>query len=215
MAEGKRSVIIYADLIHTVKKMSSAKAGVLFMTILEYINDLDPIIEDETIDLVFEPIKQQMKRDLKKWELIKEKRSDAGKASAEAKKLAKQNEQVLTNPTSVNTSQQTSTNPTVSVNGTVTVNEINNNNVRAEQFEIFWKFYPKKVGKKDCKKKFMKLKESDVRLISKTIQAFVAYKPFDSYVHPNPETYLNQERWNDEIPKQNQQIGINLNLAAN
>ena len=28
---------------------------------------------------------------------------------------------------------------------------------------------------------------------------FIKYKPFESYTHPNPETYLNQERWNDEI----------------
>lgn len=130
MAEGKRSVIIYSDLIHTVKKMSKEKAGILFMTILEYINDLNPEITDETIDLVFEPIKQQMKRDLKKWESIKEKRSGAGKASAEARRLARENEHMLTNSTHVNTSQQTSTNPTVNVNGNVTVNdnvnEINN-----------------------------------------------------------------------------------------
>ena len=27
------------------------------------------------------------------------------------------------------------------------------------------------------------------------------YKPFDDYSHPNPLTYLNQKRWNDEIEK--------------
>lgn len=128
MAEGKRSVLIYADLIHTVKKMSKEKAGTLFMTILEYINDLNPEITDETIDLVFEPIKQQMKRDLKKWEMIKGKRSDAGKASAEAKKLAKEEQQVLTNSTSVNTSQQEPTKSTVNVNANVTVSVTDNVN---------------------------------------------------------------------------------------
>lgn len=219
MAEGKRSVIIYSDLIHTVKKMSNEKAGVLFNVILEYINDLNPVIIDETIDLVFEPIKQQMKRDLKKWEAIKEKRSDAGKASAEAKKAQKeQSQQVLTKSTSVESVQQNQHEPTkstVSVNANVNGTVINNKDVRAEQFEIFWKFYPKKVGKAVCKKKFLSLPEKDILQISKTIKKYVAYKPFKDYVHPNPETYLNQKRYDDELPEQNQQIGINLNLAAN
>lgn len=68
MAENKRSFVLYADLIHTVKKMPKEKAGELFMTILSYVNDLNPVVEDMTVDLVFEPIKQQLKRDLVKWE---------------------------------------------------------------------------------------------------------------------------------------------------
>lgn len=123
MAEGKKSVIIYSDLIHTVRKLPREKAGDLLMVILEYINDLDPVIEDPFIDLAFEPIKQQMKRDLKKWEAIKVKRSEAGTASAEAKKVAKEAELLaallLTNSTSVESVEQNQQEPT---NSTVTVN---------------------------------------------------------------------------------------------
>lgn len=70
MAENKRSFLLYVDLIHTVKKMKKEKAGELFLTILEYVNDLNPDVEDELIDLVFEPIKQQLKRDLLKYKEI-------------------------------------------------------------------------------------------------------------------------------------------------
>lgn len=127
MAEGKKSVIIYSDLIHTVKKLPREKAGDLLMVILEYINDLNPVVEDPFVDLAFEPIKQQMKRDLKKWVAIKDKRSEAGKASAEAKKAAKESEQTLTNSTSVESVKQIQQEPTSStvtgnVNDTVTVN---------------------------------------------------------------------------------------------
>ncbi len=69
-----------------------------------------------------------------------------------------------------------------------------------EQFEIFWKKYPNKVAKKKCSDKFLKLKPEQVEKIMATIDAFVAHKPFPTYNHPNPETYLNQERWNDEVP---------------
>lgn len=65
-------------------------------------------------------------------------------------------------------------------------------------FSEFWKKYPKKVAKTDCEKKFKKLSKADISKIAKTIDNFIAYKPFEKYNHPNPMTYLNQERWNDE-----------------
>ena len=68
MAEGKKGFVLYCDLIHTVRKMPKEKAGELLMTILSYVNDENPAPGDLMVDLVFEPIKQQLKRDLKKWE---------------------------------------------------------------------------------------------------------------------------------------------------
>lgn len=78
--------------------------------------------------------------------------------------------------------------------------EIREDKKRKEQrFDIFWELYPKKVAKEKCKSKFMKLPESDIEKIKKTIKTFIAYKPFDEYTHPNPLTYLNQKRWEDVI----------------
>lgn len=89
MAEGKRSFVLYCDLIHTVKKMPKEKAGELFMTILSYVNDENPEIKDMVIDLVFEPIKQQLKRDLKKWEGYIEKQRENGQRGGRPKKKDK------------------------------------------------------------------------------------------------------------------------------
>ncbi|MCP4987279.1 MAG: DUF4373 domain-containing protein [Colwellia sp.] len=66
-------------------------------------------------------------------------------------------------------------------------------------FDDFWKTYPVKKQKKDCEKKYEKIKESDREKIKNTISSFISHKPFDSYSLPNPSTYLNQERWNDEL----------------
>jgi len=68
MAENKKSFLIYCDLLHTIKKMSKEDAGELFLHILEYTNDLNPTTENIIVELVFEPIKQQLKRDLKSYE---------------------------------------------------------------------------------------------------------------------------------------------------
>jgi len=74
MAENKKSALIYADLIYTIEKMikdekdskGKQRVGELFVTILEYINDRNPKPKDQVVEIVFEPIKQQLKRDLKK-----------------------------------------------------------------------------------------------------------------------------------------------------
>jgi hypothetical protein len=57
MAEGKKGFILYADIIHTVKKLPMEKRGELFTIILEYVNDENPEVTDLLIDLVWEPIK--------------------------------------------------------------------------------------------------------------------------------------------------------------
>jgi hypothetical protein len=98
MAAGKKSFVLYCDLIHTIKKMPNDKAGELFKHILAYVNDLNPTTNDLIIELTFEPIKQQLKRDLEKWETeIKPKRTESGRLggikSGEARRSkTKQNE---------------------------------------------------------------------------------------------------------------------------
>jgi hypothetical protein len=126
MAKDKTSFVLYSDSKSIIDLMTNEQAGLLLKTLFAYVNDENPVI-DNSIAIVFEMIKLQLKRDLKKWEQTKEGRSVAGKASAEAKRLAKLNQQNLTNSTNVDFVQQTSTNSTVSVsvNDSVNVNVIN------------------------------------------------------------------------------------------
>lgn len=72
MAENKRGFLLYADLIDIVEKLPNETAGKLFKHILLYVNDKDPISDELLIDLVFEPIKQSLKRDLVKYNKIVE-----------------------------------------------------------------------------------------------------------------------------------------------
>lgn len=119
MAEGKKSFILYADLIHTVSKLPKEKAGELFLHILEYVNDKNPTTDDLILQLAFEPVKLQLKRDLEKWDDIRDLRKKAGRKSAEVRQ---QKQHMLTH---VEFAEQTSTNSTVTVNvnDTVTVND--------------------------------------------------------------------------------------------
>ena len=91
MAEDKKGFVLYCDLIHTIEKLPDDKAGLVFKHLLRYVNDQNPITEDLIVDITFEPIKRQLKRDLVKYEGKKEQWSEAGKASAEARRLKKLN----------------------------------------------------------------------------------------------------------------------------
>ena len=68
MAKDKKTVLMYVDLIHTIEKLDDKNAGLYFKHFLRYVNDLNPIPPSVLIDVVFEPHKQQLKRDLVKYD---------------------------------------------------------------------------------------------------------------------------------------------------
>lgn len=85
MAENKKSVLLYCDLIHTVEKMDDATAGEFFKHYLRYINDLNPESDNPIVDITFESVKQNLKRDLVKWEERAEKSRMNGKLGGRPK----------------------------------------------------------------------------------------------------------------------------------
>lgn len=80
-----------------------------------------------------------------------------------------------------------------------------NNKVRDhESFDAFWQVYPKKVGKKDAYKAFTKLQPTAAQLaqIVKSVQQHAASDQWQQHggrFIPNPATFLNGERWLDEV----------------
>ena len=131
MANNKKGFVLYADQKELFDQLPDEKAGQLIKHIFAYVNDDNPISDDLFLNLAFTPIKQQLKRDLQKWEKTISGRSKAGKASAEAR--ANKAQQKATNSTNVkfvqqkstklNKAQQSSTNPTVTVNVNVNVKD--------------------------------------------------------------------------------------------
>ena len=75
MAENKKSFLLYCDLIHTIEQLTDEQAGNLFKHIMRYVNDQNPEAESVITKIAFEPIKQQLKRDLQKYEQIRERNS--------------------------------------------------------------------------------------------------------------------------------------------
>lgn len=131
MAEDKKGFLMYADQREQFDQLTDEQAGKLIKYLFAYVNDEDPKTDDIVTKLSFTPIKNQLKRDLEKWSKTREVRSKAGLASAEARKIKK--EQEATNSTSVKSVQQNSTNSTDSVNENVNVNDNDIVNVKGKK----------------------------------------------------------------------------------
>ena len=78
MAENKKSFVLYTDSQGLINQLPDDIAGRLFKHIYAYVNDEDPITDELLLNIAFEPIKMQLKRDLIKWVDIKETKSNSG-----------------------------------------------------------------------------------------------------------------------------------------
>ena len=83
MAENKKSFVLYCDLLTSINHLTNEEKGILFQHLLEYVNDMNPILEDRLLLTAWKPIEIQLKRDLIKFEDRKEKLSEYGKKGAE------------------------------------------------------------------------------------------------------------------------------------
>jgi hypothetical protein len=174
--------------------LSDEKAGQLLKHMFAYVNDENPQTNDPLILLAFEPIKLQMKRDLIKWEKTKGVRSDAGKASAEARRLAKEQQQTLTNSTNVNFVQQSSTNSTVNVNDTVNVN-VNVN----EKNNIYRSFQHLSLSMSDFEKLELNHTKEQIDSILDAVENYKDNKKYKSL-------YLTVKKWIVNLPTKQQVI---------
>ena len=189
MAIGKKSFILYCDQKGLWEKLDNEQAGKLIKHIISYVNDENPEEPDFVTGLAFEPIKQHLKRDLKRWEKQQLQRSKAGKKSAEVRKR---------NATSVNERSISSTDNvsvSVSVNDSVSVNV--NDNKKGSDFDIFWMGYGKKVDLIPCQREWLEIDKAERSKILKHVPKFVAATP-DIKFRKSPLKYLKDRTWMDE-----------------
>ena len=96
--DGKKSFIAYCDWIETFEALSDATAGKLIKHLLQYVNDQDPKSKDAMVNLAFIPLRQSLKRDLKKYESYLEKqRANGAKGGRPPKPKETQETQGLKN----------------------------------------------------------------------------------------------------------------------
>jgi len=122
MAKDKKSFILYVDQKDLWNKLPDEIAGKLIKHIYAYVSDENPSSDELMIEIAFEPIKQQLKRDLKLFEEKRIKRSEAGIAGAN-----KRWQEIAKDSNRINDITKIADN----VNDNVNVNAIDNINYQA------------------------------------------------------------------------------------
>ncbi len=107
MAKDKKAIVVYADWISIFNKLSDDEAGRLIKHFFGYVNDQNPTAPDRLTDIIFEPIKQQLKRDLKKYEAM----CLRNKSNGEKGGRPKQTDKNPNNPVGLNGNPKNPTEP--------------------------------------------------------------------------------------------------------
>ena len=147
MANGKKSFLLYVDIIHSVNILDNEEAGQLFKHILDYVNDKNPILEDRLLQATFEPIRQSLKRDLQKYD----KRVDVARHNGEKggrprkAEITKKTQSVKNKPRKpVSDSDSVSVSDSVNVSVSDSVINLPFNSKRFSNAWSLWKEYKKK-----------------------------------------------------------------------
>jgi hypothetical protein len=169
--QNKKSFLLHMDSLDILDEMTNEQAGIFIKSIFHF--QKNGILPDLDVSLKFalQSFINQFKRDNEKWEAVREKRSQAGKVSANRRQqMSTHVEGVEQNSTNVNTCQHlptvnVSVNDSVSVSDNVNDTDIKKNKIKKIEFdysgfndvEIFaikrWLDY-RKVIKKSYKTQF-------------------------------------------------------------
>ena len=94
-------------------------------------------------------------------------------------------------------------------------------NTMVEKFEKFWELYPRKVSKKTALKSWSKINPQYFETIIGALKEYIKSDQWtkdNGQFIPHPSTWLNQERWNDDIlppaPKIKNEIDLGGGLIA-
>lgn len=98
MAKNKKSFVLYCDMIYTVELLEDEQAGQLLKMILAYVNDQNPDTDNLLLQVAFEPIKRQLKRDLKNYEERAQRSRTNGKLGGRPSKNPKKPSGLIKNP---------------------------------------------------------------------------------------------------------------------
>ena len=82
---------------------------------------------------------------------------------------------------------------------TIDTKEDTKTSIYKKYFDEFWKYYPRKVSKKEAFKVFIKIEEKEIEKLLKKVKEYSDIeKKIDKQYIPHPRKWLFHERWNDE-----------------
>ena len=219
--ETKKSFVLYYDYRQHLVLLSDEERGQLLMALLDYAeNKKEPELKGAAL-MAFSFIRAQMDRDAAKYAATLEKRREAGKQGgrppkapestekkAKAKKAnafqEKQSEAKKPDTDTDNDNDNGTDNDTGTVINNTPPNPQGGTDAQERRFAEFWAEYPKKVGKQAARASWKRVKP-DAQLHERIMRAVANAKKSEQWNReggrfvPNPSTWLNQGRWDDEL----------------
>jgi len=184
MAKDKKSFILYVDQKDLFNKLPDEIAGKLIKHIYSYVSDENPESEDLIVNIAFEPIKQQLKRDLKLFEEKRVKRSEAGLAGA-------------------NKRWQEIANDGKRINGIAKIAVNDNDNVNVISKDIYRSFAHLSITNSDVEKLLDKYSINEIDEVLDSIENFKGNKKYTSlYLTANKWLSKNKKTTEVEEPKE-------------
>ncbi len=184
MAKDKKSFILYVDQKDLFNKLPDEIAGKLIKHIYSYVNDENPESKDLIVNIAFEPIKQQLKRDLKLFEEKRVKRSEAGLAGA-------------------NKRWQEMANDSKRINAMAKIADNVNDNVNVISKDIYRSFAHLSISNSDVEKLLDKYSINEIDDVLDSIENFKGNKKYTSlYLTANKWLSKNKKSTEVEEPKE-------------
>jgi (p)ppGpp synthase/HD superfamily hydrolase len=184
MAKDKKSFILYVDQKDLFNKLPDEIAGKLIKHIYSYVSDENPESEDLIVNIAFEPIKQQLKRDLKLFEEKRIKRSEAGLAGA-------------------NKRWQEMANDSKRINDIAKIADNDNDNDNVISKDIYRSFAHLSITNSDVEKLLEKYSINEIDDVLDSIENFKGNKKYTSlYLTANKWLSKNKKSTEVEEPKE-------------
>ena len=210
--DNKGSFVLYFDYRKHLDFLTDEECGRLFKALLDYgETKKQPELEGAAL-MAFSFIACQMDRDAEKYAETCRKRSESGKKGGRPKANASDGKAKKANGFSEKQSEakkadNDTDNDTDNDNNTPSIPQ-GGTDAQERRFAEFWAEYPKKVGKQAARTSWKRIKP-DAKLHERIMQAVATAKKSEQWNReggrfvPNPSTWLNQGRWDDELTPAN------------
>lgn len=189
----------YYDWVEQMAALEDDERGRLFVAILEYARSGAPPEMSGREAILFPVFKAVVDRDAQKSDAMARNGATGGRASKANASKFKQTE--------TNTSKAKPTNnirhKTEDKEHKTEDNIPPKSPSAGDAFERFWSVYPRKIGKQSAKRAFERVKvplETLVTAVERQKCSDQWTRDNGQYI-PHPTTWLNQGRWDDELPK--------------
>lgn len=189
----KKSFILYGDFAELFGLLSFEDRGRLITAIFNHESAGEAGVElPDAAKMAFVCIKNTLDRDRAAYEEKCEKNAENGRKGGRPRKAATSPAEAK-KPVRVEIPDGTPKKPAERLVAVVD-----------DGFEAWWKEYPKKVGKGDARRSWGKIKPGKAlqETMLKTLRAAREsdqWKADGGKYIPNPSTWLNQERWSDDV----------------